>query len=1106
MKRLLVSAVAQVTILTLSVGLLVAFTLSVGAAAKRDEPPESKLNSGTFSGLKLRCLGPAMTSGRISDFAVDPEKPWVYYVAVSSGNVWKTVNSGTTFEPIFDREASWSIGCVALAPGNPLIVWVGTGENNSQRSVGYGDGVYKSIDGGKTWKNMGLKASEHIGMIAIDPRDPDVVYVAVQGPLWNPGGDRGLYKTTDGGATWTCVLAISENTGVNEVHLDPRNPDVLYASAYQRRRHVWTLIDGGPESAIHKSTDAGKTWTKLTNGLPGEDLGRIGLAVSPADPDVIYAIVEAANKAGGVFRSADAGANWEKRSDYMTDSPQYYNELVADPRDRDRVYAMNTLMAVTEDGGRTWTPVARRAKHVDDHALWIDPDNTDHLLVGCDGGIYESYERGDNWEFKANLPITQFYRVSVDQDFPFYNVYGGTQDNASLRAPSRTISASGITSADWIITTGGDGYETQVDPTNPNIIYAQSQYGGLVRYDYRTGETIDIQPQPGKGEPPLRWNWDTPLLLSPHSPTRLYFAANRLFRTDDRGNSWRPISPDLTRQIDRNQLEVMGTLQSVDAVAKSWNTSFYGNSVALTESPLVEGLIYVGTDDGLIQVTEDGGQTWRKIEQVKGVPAMTYVGELTASYHDAGTVFAAFNNHKNGDFKPYVFKSADRGQSWASIAGDLPQRGTVYTLKEDHARPELLFAGTEFGVFFTIDSGRRWVQLKGGFPTIIVKDLDIQRRENDLVVGTFGRGIYVLDDYTPLRHVTAERLEQAEPILFPVKDAWLYHESTPWGGRGKASLGEAFYYAENPPFGAVFTYYLRDDLKTRAKVRRDAEKKAREAKERIRYPSWDELRLEDREEAPVILFTVTNERGEVVREVTGSPSAGIHRVTWDLNLPPVEPASTTPWSPRAPWSTPPRGPLAPPGTYTVRMAQRQGDVTTPLGEPQRFELRPLGWASLPTQDWAALHAFQRQAAELYRAVQGAIRLAGEAQSRIDHVQAALRNTPGAEPALVDRARALELRLADLRVELQGDETISSRNEPTGPSISERIGQIIWGSSESTSDPTRTHRDSYAIAAEQFAALLSDLTRLVETDLRTLEDDLEAARAPWTPGRVPRWRP
>ncbi len=1078
---------------------------AVARAADSQAQP-GPLNPGTFAGLELRCLGPAMTSGRISDFAVDPQKPWIYYVAVSSGNVWKTVNSGTTFEPIFDDQGSYSIGCVTLSPSNPLVVWVGTGENNSQRSVGYGDGVYRSIDGGKSWKNMGLTRSEHIGMIAVDPRDPNVVYVAAQGPLWSAGGDRGLYKTIDGGATWTCILSISENTGVNEVHLDPRNPDVLYASAYQRRRHVWTLIDGGPESAIYKSTDAGKTWAKLTNGLPTEDLGRIGLAVSPADPEVVYAIVEAANKAGGIFRSVDGGVNWEKRSDYMSDSPQYYNELVADPHNRERVYAINVRMAVTEDGGTSWTPLGQRSKHVDDHALWIDPANTDHLLVGCDGGIYETYERGENWEFKANLPITQFYRVCVDQDVPFYNVYGGTQDNASLRAPSRTISGSGITNADWIVTTGGDGYETQVDPTDANIIYAQSQYGGLVRYDHGTGETLDIQPQSGRGEPPLRWNWDTPLLLSPHSPTRLYFAANRLFRTDDRGNSWRPISPDLTRQIDRNQLEVMGALQSVDAVAKSASTSFYGNSVALTESPLVEGLLYVGTDDGLIQVTEDGGATWRKIEEVKGVPPLTYVSELTASCHEPNTVFAAFDNHKNGDFRPYLFRSVDRGRSWTSIAGDLPERGTVYTLEQDHVRPELLFAGTEFGVYFTVDGGRHWVGLKGGFPTIIVRDIELQRRENDLVVGTFGRGIYVLDDYTPLRQVSAERLAEEETILFPVKDAWLYNENTPWGGRGKASLGDDFYYAENPPYGAVFTYYLKEGLKTRARVRHEAEKKARETKQRIGYPSWDELRQEDREEEPLILFTITDERGDIVREITGPAAKGIRRVVWDLHHPPVGPASTTPWSPRAPWSTPPRGPAVAPGIYTVRMAQRQGDVTTPLGEPQRFEVKPLGRATLPTQDWAGLHAFQLQTAELYRSVQGAVRLAGEARSRIDHIQAALRDTPAADPALVERARALELRLADLCLELEGDGTISSRNEPTPPSIRDRIGHIVWGGWESTADPTQTHRDAYALAAEQFAGVLEQLTRLVTTDLATLEDDLEAARAPWTPGRVPRWRP
>lgn len=1082
----------------------------VSAKSPMDSPGKEgkdagRMTAATFSGLKLRSLGPAMTSGRISDFAVETARPWVYYVAVSSGNIWKTENAGTTFAPIFDDQGSYSIGCLALDPRNPLTVWAGTGENNSQRSVGYGDGVYRSTDGGRSWKKMGLGDSEHIGMIRIDPRNSDVVYVAAQGPLWRPGGDRGLYKTTDAGGTWKPVLQVGENTGINEVCLDPRNPDVLYASAYQRRRHVWTLIDGGPESAIYKSTDAGNSWNKLTNGLPAEEMGRIGLSVSPADPDVVYAIVEAANDAGGFFRSTDAGANWEKRAAYVTDSPQYYNEIVADPIDTDRVYLMDVVLKVTEDGGKTWTSVGTRSKHVDNHALWIDPHDTDHLLNGCDGGVYETWDRGENWHYKANLPTTQFYRVSADQDLPFYNVYGGTQDNGSLRGPSRTISANGITNSDWSITNGGDGYETQVDPTDANIIYPESQYGGLVRFDHRSGEAIDIQPQPGKGDPPLRWNWDTPLLLSPHSPRRLYIAANRLFCSDDRGDTWQAISPDLTRQIDRNLLPVMGSIQSVDAVAKSWNTSFYGNCVALSESPLVEGLIYVGTDDGLIQVTEDGGRTWRKIDRVDGLPPTTYVSDLTASCKDAGTVFAVFDNHKQGDLKPYVFKSADRGRSWKSITGDLPDRGSLYALEQDQDKEDLLFAGGEFGVFFTIDGGRRWIPLKGGFPTISVRDLEIQRREGDLVVGTFGRGIYILDDYSPLRYITPERLDAEQAILFPIKDAWIYHESSPWGGRGKAAQGDAFYCAENPPFGASITYYLKEEVKSRKKIRQDAEKKVRAAGGSIRYPSWDELRLEDREKEPVILFTIRDESGSVVREITGPATAGLHRVTWDLHTPSVEPVSAPQHPSDEPWEQPPRGYLVGPGIYSVRMEKRVDDVTTPLAGPVAFKARPLGLGTLPAQDWAALQSFHRQTADLYRAVQGAIRSASEAATRLDLIQTALRNTPAPDSSLVVRTRALELKLADLRMALEGDPTIRKRNEPTPPSIQERVGQIVWGGWGSTSEPTQTQRDGYAIASEIFPPVLESLQRLVDVDLNALEDDLEKAGAPWTPGRVPRWK-
>jgi photosystem II stability/assembly factor-like uncharacterized protein len=841
----------------------------------------------------------------------------------------------------------------------------------------------------------------------------------------------------------------------------------------------------------------------MTNGLPEADMGRIGLAVSPADPDVVYAIVEAADE-GGFYRSTDAGVNWKKMSDYMSSSPQYYNEIVPDPVKVDRVYSMDTWMHVTEDGGKTFTKVGEKHKHVDNHALWIDPENNDYLLAGCDGGIYESFDRGAHWHYKSNLSVTQFYRVSVDNAEPFYNVYGGTQDNNTLGGPSRTTTAHGITNADWFVTVGGDGYETVIDPEDPNILYSQWQYGGLVRYDRLTGETVDIKPRHGKGEAPLRFNWDSPLILSPHSRTRLYFAAQRLFRSDDRGDSWRAVSPDLTAQIDRNTLEVMDRVWSADAVAKNASTSFYGNIVSLSESPLVEGLIYVGTDDGLVQVTEDGGESWRKVESFPGIPAMTYVSDVEASLHDADTVYASFDNHKMGDFKPYVLKSSDRGRTWSSITGDLPERGSVYTLIEDHEKPALIFAGTEFGLFFTIDGGTRWIQLKGGLPPIAVRDLDIQRRESDLALATFGRSFYILDDYSPLRLVSQERLEQ-EATLFPVKKAWMFVPRSPLGGKGKADQGDSFFVAPNPPFGAVFTYYLEDEIQTRKKARREAEKKIAEKGGDVSYPSWDDLRAEAREEEPTIVLTVSDADGNVVRRVSGPVEAGFHRVAWDLRYPPFEPTKLEPPAEEK-YSPVPIGPAAAPGTYTVALAKRVDGTLTPLGEPQTFATEVLGTGSLPAPDRAAVLAFQKKTGRLQRAVLGAVEAAKEAQERIDHLKQALDDTPAADPALADEARAIEARLEDLRVELTGDEVVAGYNEPTPMSIVSRVQQIVEENWRTTAAPTGTQEQGYRIAAEEFAEVLARLQTLVEQDLQGLEAKAEAAGAPWTPGRLPRWQP
>lgn len=1077
---------------------------STPAEEKTKDDEKGPWSSKTFEGLELRSLGPALMSGRVMDFAVDPQNPAHYFVASASGGVWKTANAGTTWTPLFDKEGAFSIGCVTLDPKNPSVVWVGTGEHNSQRSVGYGDGIYRSEDGGKSWENLGLKSSEHIAKILVDPRDSKAVYAACQGPLWNAGGDRGLFKTTDGGKTWKAVLTISKDTGVTDVVMDPRDPDVLYAASYQRRRHVYTVVNGGPEAAIYKSTDAGATWKKLKTGLPEVDMGRIGLALSPANPDILYAIIEASDKKGGVFRSADRGASWEKRCDFGTTSGQYYNEIYADPKNAERVYAVDTTLKVTEDGGKTFRKAGEKFKHVDNHGLWIDPNDTDHLLVGCDGGVYETWDRCKNWAFKANLPVTQFYRVTVDNSLPFYFLYGGTQDNASLGGPSRTTSASGIVNSDWFITHGGDGFVTVVDPKDPNILYSESQYGVLVRFDRRSGEELDIQPQPVKGESGYRWNWDSPVVLSSHSATRLYFACERVFQSDDRGDSWRALSGDLTRQLDRNKLPVMEKIWPADAVAKSASTSLFGNVVSLSESPLREGVLAAGTDDGLIQITTDGGGTWTKLDKFPGVPEMTYVSRLEWSRHDPMTLYAAFDDHKRGDFKPFLLKTSDLGKTWMSISGDLPERGTVYALLEDTLKKDLLFAGTEFGLYFTADGGKKWVRLKGNFPTICVKDLALQAREGDLAVATFGRGFYILDDIAPLRHMDDTLLDKPAALL-PVKDALAYMERFPLGGRGLGDQGAAFFTAPNPPFGAVFTYYLKEELKTRKEKRHEAEKEAGKKKVAPPYPTPEDLRAEAREEDPILILTVTDTEGRVVRRITAPAKAGLHRASWDLHYPPAVPITGQPEKDEEYEREPDRGPMAAPGAYGVSLAQRVDGVTTPLAGPVTFQVVPLGLQTLSAPDKAALLAFQQKSARLQRAVLGALEAAKEAQERVKLLQKALVQTPGADPKLLDDARTLKVRLDDALIRLRGDRVLRERNENTPPSIADRVDQVVGGSWSATCAPTQTHRDQLDLASQLFAEELPKLKGLIEGDLRRLQDAAEKAGAPWTPGTLPEWR-
>jgi photosystem II stability/assembly factor-like uncharacterized protein len=1084
--------------------LVVSLSLALTAHAQStpdSKEKESKYGEKTFAGLELRPLGPALTSGRIIDLAVDPRDARVWYVATAGGGVWKTTNSGTTFTPIFDDQKSFSIGCVTIDPRDSLVVWVGSGENNSQRSVSMGDGVYKSIDGGKSWKNVGLEKSEHISKIAVDPRDSNVVYVAAQGPLWAPGGDRGLYKTTDGGKTWNAVLIISENTGVTDVVLDPTNPDILYASAYQRRRHVFTLIDGGPESAIHKSTDGGKSWTKLKEGLPKEEMGRIGLAIAPHNPKTLYATVESTRKAGGFFVSKDGGSSWKKANDYSAPGAQYYGEIFVDPNDDERIYSADVWVRVSDDGGKTWRKLDEKWKHPDNHVVWIDPASSDHLLIGCDGGLYESFDRAESWNFKANLPVTQFYRVSADDALPFYSVYGGTQDNFSLGGPARTPDAKGIANADWYVTQGGDGFRSIPDPKNPNIIYSESQNGGLVRFDKRTGEILDIQPQPTGNMEPLRLNWDSPLIVSPHDSNRIYFAAQYLLRSDDRGNAWKAISPDLTRHINRNTLPVMGRIWGVDAIAKGSSTSWYGNIVSLAESPLQEGLIYAGTDDGLIQITEDGGANWRKIDHIAGVPDMTYVSRLEASQHDVNVVYAAFDNHKTGDFKPYVLRSGDRGKTWTSIAGDLPARGSAYALVEDRVDPKLLYVGTEYGLFATQNGGASWIPLKGKFPTVAVRDLWFQKRRDDLVIATFGRGFWVLDDVRPLRTMSPS-VAAGEAAIFPARDAELYVERAQLGLPGKTFQGHSYFTAPNPPFGAVFTYFLKDELKSRRKARQEAETKIDQTKgnEPPPYPTLDQLRAEDREIEPAVVMIVSDEEGNVIRRVSGPAKAGFHRVAWDLRYPPPSPIELKEPEPDV-FSPPPGGPLVVPGKFTVRVVKRVDGVETALGSAQTFNVVPLYLSIMQESDRATVIEFQKKAASLQRTVMGASRATKEALTRIQYVRRALDEIAGPDPKLVAQVNSIDTALRDIDDQINGDPILRRANEPSGPSLLDRVNTAVNGLT-TTSAPTATHREALTSAQQQASTLLERLRKLVEVDLANVEKQMNALGAPWTPGRIP----
>ena len=993
----------------------------------------------TFKQVKWRSIGP-FRGGRSNTAVGVTSNPMVYYMGTTGGGLWKTEDMGLSWNNISDGFfKTATVGGIAVAESDPNIVYVGMGEH-AVRGVmtHHGDGMYKSTDAGKTWKKIGLDATHHIARVVVDPK----------------------------------------------------NPNILYAASHQRMRQEWTYVGGGPESRLYKSTDGGTTWKEINDGLPKENMGRVGIAVSPADPNYVYAIVEARYDKGGVYLSTNKGESWSKQGSFNT-SGNYYQEIMCDPFNKQKVFAMDTYLHHSEDGGKTFKSTGETNKHVDNHCIWIDPDNTNHWLVGCDGGLYETYTHASEWKYYANLPIIQFYKATTDNASPFYNIFGGTQDNNSMGGPAATNNAAGILNSDWYITNGGDGFESATDWSNVNITYAQAQYGWLVRYDKASGEKVPIQPMPAKGQPGYRWNWDAPLLVSKHDASTLYFAANKVFKSANKGDDWTEISPDLTRQLDRNKVPVMGQVWSIDAVMKNASTTVYGNVVALDESPIKKGVIYAGTDDGLIQVSQNEGKDWKKIDAIPGVPAQTRVNMLTASRFNDQVVYAAFNNQRNGDFKPYLFKSSDRGTTWTSISSNLPDRGTVYCIKQDFKTPNLLFVGTEFGAYFTTDEGQHWTKLSG-LPTIAVYDLEIQERECDLVAATFGRGFYVLDNYSPLRDLTAELLNK-KAHMFDTEDALLYVPADPLGLEGTGFQGHNMWASENPSFGAVFNFYLKDDIQSLKSKRQDKEKTLEKDKKDVNYPTMNELRAELQETQATCIWVISNDAGKEIKRFTTTPSKGISRITWNLRSNPTTTVNGGN-----------NGFLVPAGKYSLRVYLVGDKGIDTLVSQHVFNVKALNNQTLVEKNLEVLNTFRKEVAEVSRKVSGVGEIIQEFATQLGLVETALLNYPNTDISMLREVKRLSLGLDSCKLIMYGDELLTKHEFESAPSLTGRLGMVEYMLYDNTTGVTNTHRSNLAAVKEEYAGVSSRIKQML-TLFYGIEERLAQVPIPYTKSRGLLWK-
>ncbi len=794
-------------------------TASPKASATATPAPTARMTiKDAISSLRFREIGPAVMGGRINDIEVEPNDARVIYAAAASGGIVKSVNGGTSWTTIFNNEAVPSIGDVAISPSNPTIVWAGTGESNNRQSSSWGNGVYKSMDAGKTWKLMGLPNSFAIPRIVVHPTNPDIVYVAVLGNLWAPNSERGVYKTSDGGRSWQHVLKVNDDTGATELAIDSESPNILYAATYQRRRTVFGFNGSGEHSALYKSNDGGETWVKITKGMPYDtenaptprpetllETGRISISVYPKDTNIVFVTIEHAN--GGVYRSNDKGETWTRVAEIgSVPRPMYFSKLRVDPNNDQRLWLAGVTMQYSEDGGRTWSGNFARAPHSDIHGIWINPKDSNHLIIGGDGGINITYDRGRTWDYSNTVPLGQFYEIGADNSFP-YKICGGLQDNNTWCAPSMTYHPRGISNDDWYTIGGGDGFYAQPDPNDPNIVYAESQDGNLLRRNTLTGESKGIRPREDEGEKFFRFQWNSPIVISAYDSNTIYYAGNFVFKSTNRGDTWAKVSPDLTTNVDRNTLAIMGKVPDKNTRSRHDGVQQYPTITSISESPVNRNVLWAGTDDGNLQVTRDG-QNWKNVvEKVPGVPKGTYVSRVVASRENEATAYATFDGHRMGDFKVYVYMTTDYGETWKSIASNLPQNNGVVNVIREHPRnPNLLLVGTEFGLFASFDRGGNWTQLKHNLPTVPVDDILIHPRENDLILGTHGRSIWVMDDITALEQIN-ETVLNSSVHLFDTRQAVMYRT---WNNKSLTS--DKAFYGQNPPNGALLNFYLKEPL------------------------------------------------------------------------------------------------------------------------------------------------------------------------------------------------------------------------------------------------------------------------------------------------------